>query len=137
MTDLGVSAVVGAPRLDNLDLSETRITDAGLSRLHSLPKLRQLRLNRTAITDACVEHLVKIKDLRRLEIAGTGLSDSAIQRLKAAVARLPDRPLIPPVCGRVQGPGRRQGRLPSDLVQVPLRVGRVLVHPVSGRWRRA
>ena len=69
-----------APRLRDLNLSETRATDRGLAHLARLPKLRELSLRGTAVTDRGVAHLAALKQLKSLLLGETKITGLAFGR---------------------------------------------------------
>jgi internalin A len=64
--------------LQNLELSDTKLTDAGLAQLTSLTGLRSIEINNTAVTGAGLASLKSFPGLKFLELAGTQISDAGL-----------------------------------------------------------
>ena len=62
-------------QLEELHLSDTKLTGAGMKTLAKLKRLRWLYLNGTRITDESFVHLAGLSNLERLEIADLGRSE--------------------------------------------------------------
>ena len=82
VTDAGLEHAIGnLTQLDQLDLSNTKVTDAGLKRLASLTELTQLELRKTKITDTGLEHLRRLPRLQWLQLQGTRITDVGLEQL--------------------------------------------------------
>jgi hypothetical protein len=82
ITDAGLKYVEGRRELDTLDLEGTQVTDAGLAHLHDLPKLRFLILNSTRITGKGLRHLKGLAHLQDLSLDKTQITDDDLPTLK-------------------------------------------------------
>ena len=78
-------------RLEELDLTHTRITDEGLTTLVQMPLLRTLELHRhpgwyisQQLSDACLESIARLPELERLSLSGK-ITDAGLKQ----VARWP------------------------------------------------
>jgi len=68
------------PRLEQLDLSHTRITDEGMLRLKTAPRIRDLNLYYAElVTDQGMTAIQGWKHLTRLNVRGTRISDGTLQ----------------------------------------------------------
>ncbi len=72
------------PRLQRLDLCDTRFTTAGLTSLAGHPALAELVLARTSLDATAVDALLALPALRSVRLWGAGLDAAALQRLAAA-----------------------------------------------------
>lgn len=85
--ELRGTAITGAglsylpPGLEELDLTDTRLTEENLYRLPRLPALRSIDLNRLPLGDAAVEVLGRYPSLRMVELDSTGITDAGLRRL--------------------------------------------------------
>jgi Leucine-rich repeat (LRR) protein len=82
VTDVGLNYLDGLSRLQELDLSNTRLPDAGLERLTGLSQLQVLCIGGTKITDAGLEHLTGLSQLQVLFVGGTKITDAGLEHLK-------------------------------------------------------
>jgi hypothetical protein len=71
------------PALENLDLTDTRITGAGLAHLKGLKNLRVLCLWKTQVDDAGLAHIKGVTKLWLLTLDGTKVTDAGLKHLKA------------------------------------------------------
>jgi hypothetical protein len=76
----------GLKKLQQLVLSDTRITDAGMKYLKDFTALTDLQLDSTQITDQGIAHLKVLTQLTHLQLIGNPVTD-------AGVAELQDRAL--------------------------------------------
>lgn len=67
------------PKLQYLDLSETRVTDRGVRDLRGLRLLGDLNLNGTQVTGDCISQLPPT--LGGLQLAGTAITDASLAKL--------------------------------------------------------
>src|SRR5262249_6661342 len=68
------------PKLEQLDLSHTRITDEGMLRLKPAPRISDLNLYYAEwITDQGMTAIRDWKRLKRLNLRGTRISDGTLQ----------------------------------------------------------
>ncbi|MCA9175115.1 MAG: M48 family metalloprotease [Planctomycetales bacterium] len=92
--DASFSALAPLTKLEELDLSHTRVTDEGLRTLRSMPHLKRLSLTRygryqfpvAQLSDACIETLQLLQELEQLSISGH-ITDSGLRQL-ATLPRL-------------------------------------------------
>jgi Leucine Rich repeat len=96
IVDIDVSPLIDAPQfgdadtlnfgalvdLEQLDLSETRISDIALSNLRSLTSLESLGLSDTQITSTGLESLSKLTRLEQLFLGRTSITDAGIPHLR-------------------------------------------------------
>jgi hypothetical protein len=68
-------------RLEELDLSYTRVTGEGLRHLASLPRLRSLGLAGCPISDASLDYIASLRGLQSLDLCRTPISDAGLDRL--------------------------------------------------------
>ena len=81
LTDAGVLALAGLPRLRHLDLGGTAITDRALDVLRTLPALESISLWGTRVTDAGMGALGRCEALRSVNLSGTSVGDAAVRAL--------------------------------------------------------
>lgn len=81
ITDDGLAALAGMARLEELELTGSRLEGPGLVHLGHLGSLRRLTLDDTRIKDASLSHLAGLNQLRELSLSGTGVTDAALPRL--------------------------------------------------------
>jgi len=82
LDDAGLSHVVGATKLEDLNLQDTQISDAGLAYLQRLPSLQYLRLKgNPQLTNACVCHLAQLVGLVDLQIHETSIDEAGLREL--------------------------------------------------------
>ncbi len=74
-------------RLEELDLTHTRITDVGLTTIEQMPHLKTLELNRhpewylkQQLTDACMKSILRLPKLETLSLSGK-ITDSGLEQL--------------------------------------------------------
>jgi hypothetical protein len=77
-----VRQIAELPRLEQLDLSGTRVTDACLADLQKARRLQYLVLRGTGVTDAAIAGLNRIPVLSVLDVGDTKISEE-----KTAVMR--------------------------------------------------
>jgi hypothetical protein len=85
VTDNGLECLIGLTRLQNLWLATTQVTDAGLEKLRGLPQLKALSLDNTKVTDAGLEHLSGLRQLQYLYLNGTNVTDAGVTKLQQAL----------------------------------------------------
>ena len=78
----------GLTALEELHLTDTKITDAGLAHLKSLTKLNILGLSGTQISNAGLEHLAGLTKLGNLSLVHTRVTDEGIKKLKLVLPKL-------------------------------------------------
>jgi len=88
ITDGGLAAVAGLPKLTRLHLERTGITDAGLSQLAGLQHLEYLNLYGTKVTDAGLESLKGLSKLKKLFLWQTEVTKDGAVALQAALPKL-------------------------------------------------
>ena len=71
--------------LQELYLSNTRISDDGLRLLAGLQGLRRLYIYHTAISDAGLHNLAQLKGLKWLTCSGTGITEEGLNRFRQAL----------------------------------------------------
>lgn len=81
VTDEGLKALTHMSGLQQLYLSDTKITGAGLSGL-DLTELRSLDLGSTHVTDSALHSLVNFPNLQSLNLTKTKISDAALSHVK-------------------------------------------------------
>jgi hypothetical protein len=81
VTDDGIRALAGLPRLRHLGLGGTAITDRALDALRTLPSLETISLWGTAVTDAGMDALRACEALRSVNLGGTRTGDAAVRAL--------------------------------------------------------
>jgi hypothetical protein len=81
LTDAGLAALAGLPRLNSINLSGTRIGDAGLIHLRKCPSLRFLDLKNTDVTDAGLISLRDLRSLEMLDVEGTAVTKAGVDGL--------------------------------------------------------
>lgn len=80
-------------KVEELNLTDTRITDDGVSLLADLPNLQYLRLKDTRITALCLPHILKIPKLNHIHLGSINANCtdliplSQIDTLQTIVAR--------------------------------------------------
>ncbi|MFM1918956.1 MAG: hypothetical protein RLZZ303_590 [Candidatus Hydrogenedentota bacterium] len=84
VTDAGLAALAGMPRLTSIHLERTGITDAGVAQLAGLSNLEYLNFFGTQVTDASVETLKALPKLRRLYAWQSGMTLDGANALTAA-----------------------------------------------------
>ena len=72
--------------LDDLDLTNNRITDAGLANLTGLIHLSSLRLGATKVTDAGLVHLKGLHALELLDL-NAAVTDAGVRGLEEALPK--------------------------------------------------
>ena len=78
--------MVGLPALEDLELSETKITNRGLDFVRQLTTLRTLSLANTTVTPAGLAKLDALKQLHTLWVVGIKMDDKTLAELRS---RLP------------------------------------------------
>ncbi len=81
VTDEGVKNLERYTTLTWLDLSSTFVTDKGLNHLQALKRLKILRLNRLKVTDSGLEHLSGLADLELLELYDASVTDAGMRHV--------------------------------------------------------
>ena len=81
VTDAGLIHLKNLPRLTSLGLADTQISDAGLLYLKGLPQLTSLDLSGTQVSDAGLRHLSELGNLERLHLARTRITDAGLAHL--------------------------------------------------------
>lgn len=82
ITDDNLKKLRGLKNVQELDLSNNRISDTGLKHLMEFTKLRVLLLDGDIdITDAGLAHLIELTNLEFLALRGTNITDSGLERL--------------------------------------------------------
>jgi Leucine-rich repeat (LRR) protein len=71
-----------APNINDLDLSDTKITDAGMAVVGNCIRLTKLNISGTAVTDAGVASLKHCTNLDWFAAHNTAVSDATIATLK-------------------------------------------------------
>ena len=77
--------------LEELHLSNTRVTDAGLAHLAALKDLKILSLANSGISDAALPHLKRFDKLEFLDVRGTRMAEQARRRLEDSLPKLQSR----------------------------------------------
>ena len=72
----------GLTGLQEIDVSDTKITDAGLAHLKDLTGLRELSVGGWDITDAGLAHLKGLTELREIELWSAEVTDAGLAHLK-------------------------------------------------------
>ncbi len=81
VTDKGLAALKGLPKLATLRATEIGITDEGLKHLGEMKELQQIFLDDTKITDAGLKHLQKLR-LVTLSVKRTKVTEVGAQSFK-------------------------------------------------------
>jgi len=76
------------PRLQELDLSNCKVTDLGIAALQNQKTLRTLWLAGTSITDQSIDVFVTLPKLEALHVEGSMITSDGWQRLLKAMPRL-------------------------------------------------
>jgi hypothetical protein len=71
--------------LDELYISDTRISDQGLARLRPLASLRRMSIYHTAISDKGIFNLVVIPGLKWLTCSGTAATEEGFSQFRRAM----------------------------------------------------
>jgi hypothetical protein len=83
--DASLALLRSFPRLQSLNLAQTRITDRGLRDVATLSALEHLDLSgNPGVTDAGLDHLAALPRLQMLVLAGTRVTEGGVQKLRAA-----------------------------------------------------
>ena len=82
VTDAGVRALQGLPKLRSLGLMGAPIGDGTLEVMKTLPALRALNIIGTKVTDAGLAHLRDLTALEYLGLKGTAVTDAGLVNLK-------------------------------------------------------
>jgi hypothetical protein len=82
ITDMDLAELKKLPKLENLNLSNTRVTSAGLIHLAGLKNLKWLSLWNTQVDDDGLRHLAKLTRLQSLLLDGTRVTDSGLKHLE-------------------------------------------------------
>ncbi len=121
-------------RLQELDLTHTRITDQGLTVLKDLPELKSLELYRhpawhikQQLTDACLPAIVQLKKLESLSISGE-ITDQGLEQ----IARLPALKRLS-LLGTDIGPYGLAALADSKIECLAMRPHQVATIPVGGQ----
>ncbi|MHC4085379.1 MAG: redoxin domain-containing protein [Planctomycetota bacterium] len=80
--DFSPLAGLGASDLQELILSETKVSDAELVHLKGLTSLEQLHLNKTLITDEGLVYFKKLGQLKLLHVQDTKVTDAGLVHLE-------------------------------------------------------
>ena len=80
--DSGFIQLRKLPRLQVLNLDQTRVTDAGLIHIEPLTQLRSLNLSWAKVTDAGLVHLQGLSRLQLLSLKGTQVTDAGLLHLQ-------------------------------------------------------
>lgn len=78
------TALVHSPgflKLNQLNLSKTRVTGSGMAHLGGMRSLKSLSLNETSVSDAGMVHLRALRNLELLDLRWTGVSDAGLPHL--------------------------------------------------------
>jgi hypothetical protein len=84
ITDEGLHALRVVKTLEQLDLSQARVTRVGLSALSGIPGIHTLLLG-ASITDADLAALARFKNLKRLDLTAARISDQGADNLTQMV----------------------------------------------------
>jgi hypothetical protein len=82
-TDDDLKIFAKLPHVENLDLTNTRITGAGLEHLKGLTNLRVLGLWKTRVDDAGLKHIKGLTKMWLLSLDGTNVTDAGLAYLKS------------------------------------------------------
>jgi tRNA A-37 threonylcarbamoyl transferase component Bud32/Leucine-rich repeat (LRR) protein len=80
--DSEITSLKSAPSLIHLDLQDTPLSDVGLASLKNLTNLRSLQLSRTRISGTVLQNLTTLTELKELQLEGTPLRDRELRHLK-------------------------------------------------------
>lgn len=81
-TDDDLRLVGSVPTIENIDLTETKITGAGLRHLKPLRHLRVLGVWKTRVDDAGLRHLAQHHELWNLSLDETDVTDAGLVHLR-------------------------------------------------------
>lgn len=89
LDDATLTILAGHEAIENLELTQTRVTATGLSALQTLPNLRKLRLgydtiHGTKLGDVNLNPLIPCSKLNELELQGEWANDAEIAAFKKA-----------------------------------------------------
>jgi hypothetical protein len=87
-SDAALASAAQLPALFYLLARHTDVTDAGVAKLISLQQLAMVQLDGTHITDAAVADLAKLPRLCRVHLSGTSITDAGLAHLAAHRGRL-------------------------------------------------
>jgi hypothetical protein len=82
VTDDDLKILAKLPYLENLDLTNTRVSSAGLAHLKGLKNLRVLSLWRTKVDDKGLEHIKGLTKMWQLVLDETKVTDAGLVHLK-------------------------------------------------------
>lgn len=88
VTDAGLAAVAGLPKLTRLHLEHTGIGSAGLAHLSKLEHLEYLNLYDTQVGDDGLEHLKPLANLRKLFLLDSNATEEGARALEEAIPGL-------------------------------------------------
>ncbi|MGE5190908.1 MAG: protein kinase domain-containing protein [Deltaproteobacteria bacterium] len=108
-TDSDIASLKSTTSLIHLDLQDTPLSDTGLVPLKNLPDLRSLQLSRTRITGAALEELASLGNLKELHLEGTPVHDRDLKHLQD----LPQLETLSLARTEVTGAWDRDGKAPS------------------------
>lgn len=81
----GIGDLRGLTKLKDLDIGNNGVNDFFVSTLvRSLPKLEALNLSETKISDAALAHVAKLKHLRKLNVQGNKITDTGLNALNSS-----------------------------------------------------
>ena len=88
VTNAGLVHLRGLAQLENLDLTADRqISDAGLTNLSGLVRLRSLRLGATNVGDGGIDRLKGLRSLRLLDVGQTNVTEAGVKAFRKAFPR--------------------------------------------------
>jgi len=82
-SDAALASAAQLPMLFRLLARHTDVTDAGVAKLASLQQLAMIELDGTQITDAALADLAKLPRLCRVQLLGTQITDAGLAHLAA------------------------------------------------------
>ncbi|MDA8746097.1 hypothetical protein N9N28_15845 [Rubripirellula amarantea] len=85
ITGSGFDALRKLRNLKNLDLQSTPVVDSSLAKLVSHKQLEELWLTDTRITDEAVPYLTQLTELKQLDVALTEMTPDGVQQLRKAL----------------------------------------------------
>ncbi len=71
-----------AEKMEDMNLSRSKVTDAGVSHLAGMKNLVRLRLDGTGITDAALDQIAGLQKLEYLNLYGTKITDAGLAKLE-------------------------------------------------------
>lgn len=82
VTDVGMKSLAAFPKLEELNLTETKVTSGGLASVAEVKSLRSLTLVRMrGVDDSGIQSLLPLKDLQSVTVSGCSVTDGILPML--------------------------------------------------------